>query len=108
MTITTEECETPLRLSEHPLQKAGAWALAVMAGRATPQDVNAADLEVLWRRRSFDQRTRQAAALVSWRNHLSPVVREVQPAGDRVWLPGTYRLRVPPASAARRAVVTWW
>ncbi|ABW10834.1 conserved hypothetical protein [Parafrankia sp. EAN1pec] len=34
-----------LSLTEHPLQRAGAWAIAVLAGRERPSEVTAADLD---------------------------------------------------------------
>ncbi|MFB9364580.1 hypothetical protein [Kitasatospora albolonga] len=36
-----------LTASGHPLQRAGAWAVAVMAGRADPEEVSAGDLEAV-------------------------------------------------------------
>jgi CRISPR-associated protein Cst1 len=35
----------PLSLTSHPLQRAGAWAVSVLADRKQPQDVTAEDLE---------------------------------------------------------------
>lgn len=61
MTSTIAGRGAPLTLTGHPLQGAGAWALAVMAGRSTPQEVSAADLEVLLHRILHDACTAGAA-----------------------------------------------
>lgn len=37
----------PLTLTSHPLQRAGAWAVAVLAGRATVDEVTAEDLDTV-------------------------------------------------------------
>lgn len=35
----------PVALTSHPLQRAGAWAVAVLAGREAPEEVSRAELE---------------------------------------------------------------
>ncbi|WP_052847360.1 hypothetical protein [Streptomyces avicenniae] len=37
----------PLTPTHHPLQRAGAWAVAVLAGRATPDEVSGGDLDTV-------------------------------------------------------------
>ncbi|GAB2606968.1 hypothetical protein GCM10027168_44790 [Streptomyces capparidis] len=41
----TTAAADPLRLTSHPLQRCGAWSVAVLAGRTSPREVSAADVD---------------------------------------------------------------
>ncbi|MGD9482798.1 hypothetical protein WDH52_05970 [Streptomyces sp. TRM70308] len=53
---------TPLASTSHPLQRAGAWAVAVLAGRASPHEVTSAELDAVASRVVADVSTAALAA----------------------------------------------
>ncbi|WP_199844322.1 hypothetical protein [Streptomyces sp. RTd22] len=52
----------PLSATSHPLQRAGAWAVAVLGGRETPQEITEADLDAVASRLVGDVSTAAVAA----------------------------------------------
>ena len=52
----------PLSATSHPLQRAGAWAVAVLGSRETPREVTEPDLEVVASRLVADVSTAAVAA----------------------------------------------